>query len=168
MKTLKISICGDTGVGKTAIRKRWCENYFDTDCRMSLGVDIGIGKVLIDETAIKLQVWDVSGQTRFKEVRKGYYEGCWGGVLVFDIIHPASSFHMGSWIQELWQNSGLGQIPVVIVGNKQDLLYNHAQRISRQYGIALSQYISKITIGKGFKCEYIEVSAKTGHSSLNS
>ena len=71
-------------------------------------------------TGIKIQAWDVAGQARFKAVRKMYYSGAAGVILVFDVTRRRSFTEMSKWVQEADESIGT-RVPALIVGNKTDL-----------------------------------------------
>ncbi len=59
---LKIIIIGDSGVGKTNILFRYCENSFRQDYTATIGVDFKVKTVTADNKRLKLQIWDTAGQ----------------------------------------------------------------------------------------------------------
>jgi GTPase SAR1 family protein len=42
---------------------------------LTIGVEFKIGKIEIEVKSIKLQIWDVGGQERFRTITKSYYRG---------------------------------------------------------------------------------------------
>jgi Ras-related protein Rab-2A len=40
----------------------------------------------MDETKIKLQIWDTAGQESFRSISRAYYRGAIGALVVFDGI----------------------------------------------------------------------------------
>lgn len=59
---VKVLCIGDSGVGKTNILMRACDNYFTMNYAATIGVDFKIKIVDVDGKKIKLQVWDTAGQ----------------------------------------------------------------------------------------------------------
>ena len=72
--TAKLLLIGDSGVGKTNILLRFCDDQFLEShiCtignlqRYKLGIDFKIKTLVIDKKRIKLQIWDTAGQERFR------------------------------------------------------------------------------------------------------
>lgn len=64
----KLIIIGDSGVGKTNIMTRFCEDVFKETHVATIGVDFSAKTIQIDDKKIKLQVWDTAGQERFKTI----------------------------------------------------------------------------------------------------
>ena len=65
----KLLIIGDSGVGKTNILLRFCENNFMTSHLTTigssasiLGIDFKIKTIDVDGKKIRMQIWDTAGQ----------------------------------------------------------------------------------------------------------
>ena len=51
----------------------------------------------VNSQKIKLQIWDTAGQERFRAVKRSYYRGAAGALLVFDITrHACIVYHFSS------------------------------------------------------------------------
>ncbi len=150
----KSIVVGDGGVGKTALTLRFSKGFFTEDYKMTIGVDFHVKTISIETSEgfikCKLQLWDTGGQERFSSIRPMYYRGSLGTILVFDLTNSASFEHLPQWIEEVRANIK-AEIPVLLVGNKSDLLDQRA--IS-------AEEISKFT--NDFNLHYMETSAKTG------
>ena len=59
---VKLIIIGDSGVGKTNILTRFCENIFKETHVATIGVDFSVRTIQIEDKKIRLQVWDTAGQ----------------------------------------------------------------------------------------------------------
>ena len=164
---MKLVLCGDGAVGKTSIRERFLGRGFSSSYLQTIGADFAsTEKEVALENDVKFsvqyQIWDLAGQNEFGGVRKSYYEGCFGSLMIFDITRPASFENLPVWIEELWSNSGRGKVPVVLLGNKADLKDKFPEHIQEKQ---INQYLSEINeyIGQeGFFVEYLETSALTG------
>jgi Ras-related protein Rab-8A len=60
----KILMLGDGGVGKTAIVRRYVEDFFSTSYISTIGIDFLNKVVEVDGLRVKLQIWDTAGQER--------------------------------------------------------------------------------------------------------
>jgi Ras-related protein Rab-8A len=58
----KVIIVGDSGVGKTNLLTKYCDNEFEDAYVATIGVDFKLKMVKVDRTNIKLQIWDTAGQ----------------------------------------------------------------------------------------------------------
>jgi GTPase SAR1 family protein len=77
---------------------------------------LGKGK---KEDTIKLILWDMAGQDIFKELRKSFYDGATGLVLMCDITRKRTFNQLPKWYSEATKNIG-EKVPVVVVANKVD------------------------------------------------
>jgi small GTP-binding protein len=60
--TLKYLVVGDSGVGKTSLLVRYCEDTFQTDYLSTIGVDFKIKRVEMNGCHVTLNIWDTAGQ----------------------------------------------------------------------------------------------------------
>jgi len=150
----KSIVVGDGGVGKTALTLRFSKGFFTEDYKMTIGVDFHVKTISIDAVEgpirAKLQIWDTGGQERFSSIRPMYYRGSLGALLIFDLTNSASFEHLPQWIEEVRANVKT-EIPLLLVGNKSDLLDQRA--------VSLEE-INSFT--NNFNLYYMETSAKTG------
>lgn len=121
----KIVVLGEGAVGKTAIVTRFSHGFFRTDYKTTIGSQFAVKNVEItksDEsvTIVKLQIWDVAGQSRFQILRPMYYRGSSGGILVFDVTRRRTFIVLEEWLDELFKALGK-KIPLILVANKTDL-----------------------------------------------
>ncbi|KXH76173.1 MAG: hypothetical protein AM326_07550 [Candidatus Thorarchaeota archaeon SMTZ-45] len=122
----KTMVIGEGAVGKTTLVNRYVTGVFERDYKTTIGSQFAVKLTHISppereySTGIKLQAWDVAGQARFKAVRKMYYSGAAGIILVFDVTRRRSFTELSKWVQEADESIGV-RVPMVCVGNKTDL-----------------------------------------------
>jgi small GTP-binding protein len=58
----KIVIIGDSNVGKTNILCRYTQDEYKKSHIATIGVDLKVKVIKIDEVKIKMQIWDTAGQ----------------------------------------------------------------------------------------------------------
>lgn len=115
----KAVVVGDGAVGKTSLLVRYIKGIFDPRYLSTIGVDFFIKDIVVDNRLIRLQIWDTGGQERFGPIRKLYYRGAKGVLLVYDKSNPQSFQRLDYWLKEIKQ--GCGNVPIILVGNKADL-----------------------------------------------
>ena len=116
----KILLAGDMGVGKTSLINRFVTGYFADEYKATIGVNIYTKQLFIDNSEVNLQIWDVAGQTSFRQFRQRFFTGALGAFLVFDLTVPKSLNNLhASWIEDIQNNAG--KIPLILIGNKVDL-----------------------------------------------
>jgi len=122
----KLMVIGEGAVGKTTLVNRYVTGTFERDYKTTIGSQFAVKLTHISPpdaeyaTGIKIQAWDVAGQARFKAVRKMYYSGAAGIILVFDVTRRRSFTELSKWIQEADESIG-ARVPILCVGNKTDL-----------------------------------------------
>ena len=120
----KIVVLGEGAVGKTAIVTRFSHGFFRTDYKTTIGSQFAVKNVDIKRdignVTVKLQIWDVAGQSRFQILRPMYYRGSSGGLLVYDVTRRRTFIVLEEWLDELHKAINK-EIPLVLVANKTDL-----------------------------------------------
>ncbi|MHA1169159.1 MAG: Rab family GTPase [Candidatus Hodarchaeales archaeon] len=164
---MKLVLCGDGAVGKTALRKRFLGEGFSSNYLQTIGADFSAIDKEIDVPnvgvkKVKYQIWDLAGQPEFKGVRGAYYEGCFGALMIFDLTRPNSFENLSIWINELWKKSGRGKIPVVILGNKADLIAQFPEHVKPDIVKRFTDKLNEEVKQYKFTIPYLETSALTG------
>ena len=117
--TFKILLIGESGVGKTAILERYCDNVFNESLLSTVGVDFKSKNLQIENKQIKIQLWDTAGQEKFRNITSSYYRGTHGCLIVYDVNEVVTFEKINYWLNEL---STEKQVPeIIIVGNKIDV-----------------------------------------------
>ncbi|XP_049452736.1 ras-related protein Rab-32 [Epinephelus fuscoguttatus] len=124
-KLFKVLVIGDPGVGKSSFVLRYVRKRFDENYRSDIGVDFALKRIEWDaKTVVRLQLWDIAGQERFKKMSRVYYKGAMGAVVVFDITNSSTLEAASEWKQDLDSKVCLDSgcpIPAVLLANKCDL-----------------------------------------------
>jgi len=147
--TFKILLLGDASVGKTSFTKRYCYNIFNPSERLTIGVDFHVKTIDLNNKKIKLQLWDVGGEERFRFLLPTYCLGANAAFLLYDITRPSTLDNISEWITIVRQKGG--PIPIMLVGSKLDLEKTHRQ-VQREYGIQIAE--------KNDMASFAEMSAK--------
>jgi Ras-related protein Rab-7A len=132
-KTLKIVILGDSGVGKTCLLQRYCQDRFSGQYKATIGADFLLKQVVLSDVygiqhLVTLQLWDTAGQERFQSLGVGFYRGADAALLVYDITDTPSLLHLQHWKNEFLNHVGGNataafssiNFPFLVVGNKCD------------------------------------------------
>ncbi len=147
--TFKILLLGDASVGKTSFTKRYCYNIFNPSERLTIGVDFHVKTIELNDKRIKLQLWDVGGEERFRFLLPTYCLGANAAFLLYDITRPSTLDNISEWITIVKQKGG--PIPIMLVGSKLDLEKSQRQ-VQRDYGIQIAE--------KNDMASFVEISAK--------
>lgn len=76
--------------------------------------------LIINNTKLKLKIWDTAGQEKYRTITNNFYRGTDGVILVFDMNLEKSIDSVPHWIRQINLHAG-GNIPKILVGNKCDL-----------------------------------------------
>lgn len=72
----------------------------------------------------RVNIWDTTGQEKFKSLTKSYFRNCQGAVAVFDLTKKDSFFSIESAIKEFRLNCpNESKDNIVLVGNKCELTH---------------------------------------------
>ena len=146
-------LLGDASVGKTSFTKRYCYNIFNPSERLTIGVDFHVKTIELKGKKIKLQIWDVGGEERFRFLLPTYCLGANAAFLLYDITRPATLDNINEWTSIVRQKGG--PIPIMLVGSKIDL-QTEQRKIPREYGIQIAEKNKMASFG--------EISSKTGQN----
>jgi small GTP-binding protein len=141
----KLVFLGEGAVGKTSLVGRYVYDSFEGDYLATIGTDIHVKTMNIDDTKVKLVIWDIAGQDDFAQLRKAYYQNASGAFFVCDTTRPETMDRIDEWIQALY--SVTGEIPLVLVENKIDLESKMAQgrvdSVAEQHDLTLVRTSAK-------------------------
>jgi len=98
---------------------------------------------------ITLSLWDTGGQERFDFFKTDFFKGVAVLGLVFDLSRPDTFDEIDQYFKEIREESG--NIPIFLVGNKNDLKKDVGETIPRE------KIIQKVN--QYYLFEYIETSA---------
>lgn len=117
-RSVKILLLGDGAVGKTSLVRRFVEQEFDESYKMTIGVNVK--KKEMENLGLTMMIWDIYGQNINKDLHSTNYSGADAAMLVYDLTRYDTFKSLEDWIDEVF--SVLGNIPLVILGNKNDLI----------------------------------------------
>ena len=152
----KVGLIGDSGVGKTSLIRRFVVDVFDDKYIATIGTKVSkrdIEYKLPDKTVyLTLMLWDILGQKDYKKIRTQSMKSSHGVMVTTDLtrletVKAAEEF----WLQEVWET--LGDVPVVFLGNKVDLVEPGCEAVQ-----------SLENIGKKTEMPVVMCSAKTGEN----
>ena len=152
--SFKFVIVGNHEVGKTSLIRQFVERKFAQDYRATIGLNIFAHNFDFQGNELLLQLWDIGAQQYFKRFRRIYYNGAEAAFIVFDITNRDSFKKVKEWYKELNELIDEKDIPIVLVGNKDDLTDKRV--VTSEEGKALAKSLSESEIS------YIETSALTG------
>ena len=135
----KIIVIGNSGVGKTCITNKGVKNIFSNKYQPTIGMEINLLYVKLDNRIIKLQIWDTCGQEIYRSLITNFYRSSSLAIIVYSIIERESFADLDLWIKELKINNS-PDTKLILVGNKLDLeerreiKYEEGKKFAEDYG----------------------------------
>jgi small GTP-binding protein len=99
---------------------RFAEDTYTESFISTIGVDFKIRTVDVGGKTVKLQLWDTSGQERFRTITSSYYRGAHAILLCLDVTDRDSIKQVEQWYAEIQRYAG-ENVNVLLVGCKIDL-----------------------------------------------
>ena len=116
---VKLLLCGNSGVGKTSIFKRYYENKFEGNYTTSIGIDFQTKEIKYNDKLYSVHLIDTAGEERFRSITSSYFRMAEYYLLVFDLTNKNSLMALSSWIESLKEH--IEKPKYIILGNKSDL-----------------------------------------------
>ena len=154
--SFKLLVIGDSGVGKSCLTVKATKGSFEAEYSPTIGFEFMTFFVKINETIIKLQIWDTCGQEVYRSLISSFYHNSSLAMLVYAIDNDKSFNSLNSWLNEIRTN-GNPDINIFLIGNKVDLENN--RQISKEEA-------QKFVENNQIKL-FLETSAKTGFNAQN-
>ena len=118
--SIKITLLGSTGVGKTCIIRRYTEGNFDENSPSTTGGSYSSKIITIDNKEVSLDLWDTAGQEKYRSLGRHFYKDSYIVCLVYDITLSSSFSELKEkWYPDLKQ-FGEKYTVLAVVGNKCD------------------------------------------------
>ncbi len=149
MKTYKIVVLGDFGVGKTSLIRRYVLDEFSDEYRATLGVHLykHADTLAGEDIEISLVVWDIEGAPLPSGQTKRYIVGASGAVIVGDMTRDDPFSAMWS-AADMFEEALPGR-PLCLALNKSD--------------VAVIESPETVTrMKRRYDCNAFETSALTG------
>ena len=145
-------LAGDSFVGKTNLILRFADDKYEDNEKQTIGVDIKMKKVTLDNKEYQLNLYDTAGQEKFKSMVGSYFKNADCAYFVYQITNKESFENINNWI-ETCKRSARGEVLMVLIGNKCDL--EKERKVSKEEGENLAQK---------YGIPFYETSAKTGEN----
>ena len=139
----KITLIGESTVGKTSIIKQYISNIFNRDILSTIGGEREYKSIVIKGKKVRLVFWDTAGQEKFRSLSRIFLNKSNIVVFVYDIT-KRDTFEK---LKEIWYPTAiqiLGKENVVygVAANKSDLYEN--EEVKYEEGEAFAKSINAI------------------------
>ena len=140
----KICLLGQGSVGKTCIVKRFCFNTFDTNTKLTIGINFYSHQLPIiikgKKSKIILSIWDFGGQEQFKDLFHYYIGGANGIFTVFNLDNLQTLIGLDWWYKKLVEYNQ-NDTPRILVGAKKDLAKKSKKTVSNE--LVVQQFMKR-------------------------
>ena len=154
--SFKIIVIGDSGVGKSCLTTKAVKNNFEEYYQATVGFEFLTFNLKINESVIKLQIWDTCGQEIYKSLISNFYRNSSLAILLYAINNKESFEHVESWLNDL-KSQANPDVRIFLAGNKCDL--EEERQIPKEEGM---KYMENMKLDL-----FMETSAKTGYNAKN-
>ena len=148
-ENVKVTLLGDSGVGKTCIIKKYINGIYNDNTESTPGASYSQRILDIQNRTIRLDIWDTAGQERYLSVGRHLYKDAYIVCLVYDITNAISFKNVKEkWYSEL-KTYGEKYHIVAIVGAKSDcyaneqVSENEAEEYAKSIGAIFMQTSAK-------------------------
>lgn len=152
MREFKVVVLGSGGVGKSALTVQFVSNTFIEKYDPTIE-DFYRKEIEVDGQPCVLEILDTAGTEQFASMRDLYIKNGQGFVVVYAITSQQTFHDIKTMRDQIVRVKGTDQVPILLVGNKCDLVHQRQVRI--EDGLGLAEYWS---------CPFTECSAKNAHN----
>ena len=119
----KMTLLGDSGVGKTSLFKKITKENFDSKIVSTIGIDKRTLFFNINtdegEREVEISLYDTAGQERFKSISISYFRDSKGLLVIYDVTNYETFKHVGVWLGDVIDTLGKKDDYIIILwGNK--------------------------------------------------
>ncbi|CAG2121484.1 unnamed protein product, partial [Medioppia subpectinata] len=148
----KVVLLGAPAVGKTSLIGWYVRGEFKERRAATHFADCIARTTFLDDSVLKLEVWDTPGADRYRSHAFLYYTRCHGSIVVYDMTAPDTYRWAQAMCREIVVKSTHNPI-IALVGNKADLVSGRAVESREVEAYARNNSLI-----------FMEVSAKAGRN----
>ena len=139
---IKVTLIGESSVGKTCIINRFCKGVFNADVESTLGANYSQKKLEKNGQKIRLDLWDTAGQEKYRAIGRHFYKESYIVCLVYDITSKESFENLKTiWYPDLKEYGEEYKI-VALIGNKLDKFLE--EEVSEEEGRKFAKEINAV------------------------
>ena len=139
-------LVGNSGVGKQDILNKYLKNE---EFQTTIGVEFVSLTVEIRKKICRLQLWDTSGQERYKSITKAYFKNSHCAFIVYDITNRQSFESLNNYIDDCKKYCNKNGYVIILLGNKCEM--KNERKVTYDEGKSLADK---------YRCKFYEISGK--------
>lgn len=113
--SFKVLLVGHNDSGTISYLENYGNSWFKANTKLSIGISFEIKEIKIEDVKIKLQIWDLATEERWRDLVPLYCRGALGAILMFEMSKPETLYKLPKWIRIIKDNTG--NIPLILMGN---------------------------------------------------
>jgi Ras-related protein Rab-6A len=96
----KLVFLGDQSIGKMSIITQFMYYNFDWHYRATISIDCLSKIMYLEDRTVRLQLWDTTGQERFRSLIPSYICDSSVAVVVYDVSNRDSFTNTTKWVED--------------------------------------------------------------------
>jgi small GTP-binding protein len=116
----KIVLVGHFGVGKSSLIRRFVQDAFSEDYKVTIGVQIHKKDIAIGDKNLTYIIWDIEGKDELDKLRQSYLLGTAGFIYVIDPTRNSTYINFNKEMDYIKTNFPTAAI--ISVASKSDLI----------------------------------------------
>ena len=129
----KISLLGESTVGKTSIVNAYSKNQFSYNTVLTTGIVSFMKKKQFDNKEYKFKIFDTAGQERYKSLSNTTIQIADGFFMVFAVDNKKSFYKIIDWINFIEDNVDLEEKALYLIANKIDV-ESEVRQVTKEEG----------------------------------
>ena len=129
----KISLLGESTVGKTSIVNAYSKNQFSYNTVLTTGIVSFMKKKQFDNKEYKFKIFDTAGQERYKSLSNTTIQIADGFFMVFAVDNKESFYKIIDWINFIEDNVDLEEKALYLIANKIDV-ESEVRQVTKEEG----------------------------------
>lgn len=152
----KVLLIGHNDLGKITYLENYGNSWFEANTKLSIGISFEIKEIKIENLNIKLQIWDLAIEDRWRDLVPFYCRGALGAILMFEISTSKTLHELSKWITTVRDNTT--DIPIILMGNNDNL--DNLRQVSIEQAL---EFVRSEQLNGYFECNIL-----TGENLKNS
>ena len=118
-KRFKVMFLGEPHVGNYSLITKFKYGNFYDSYKSTIGVDFSPKTVFVDGKTVRCQIWDATGQKKFRSLIPTFVNDCDAVVFVYDVTDEKSFERVSEWVDHMKVEENEEYLSL-LVGNKKD------------------------------------------------
>jgi len=151
---------GESSVGKTCLTQCYIGKEYKDMNLTTIGQEFFSTFVEKNNHKIKIKIWDTAGQERYRSIALSSIRNSNGVLLVYDVTKQETYSTLEYWFKQITNTIAVNDTPIVLVGNKIDLVedrqiaFEKGEEFAKKHGIKYFECSAKNNqnVQEAFNC----------------